>query len=215
MTQPTAKKTTHPPGDSKPERVTASKLRTDPPTPAEMVRAARSLGAKLNYMNKCFDDAIAAGMTESQAWQTVEGWQRAPSRPGLRAETGTRLALLAYAERTTLEDNRKLLAMTINSLALALVRGEITAAEALDYASASRADDYLEQPGIPAALEGVIRNSRKLERSKWQAVFNILAWDADVWPRPDTKSGLRGELKKLYESHATQESPPDVAAWVR
>ena len=80
-------------------------------------------------MNKCFDEAIAAGMTEAQAWQTVEGWQRAPSRPGLRAETGTKLALLAYAERTTLEDNRKFLAMTMSYLALALVRAEITAAE--------------------------------------------------------------------------------------
>jgi hypothetical protein len=104
-----------------------------------------------------------------------------------------------------------MLGATIASVALAVARQEITPAEAVREIRGWRRDKAL-SAGAGAQLKGALHLLRT-ESSRWKAAYNLLAWDADVWPPPDTRSGLRGPLKAMYETKLSESGP--AAPWVR
>jgi hypothetical protein len=55
-------------------------------------------------------------------------------------------------------------------------------------------------PGSAALqeLNAAIGTARSV-RARFAAAYAVLSAGADVWPRADKRSGLRGELKSLFE----------------
>ena len=211
LTDMSKKKSTARNGDSK-RRARAVAPRGEP-GPADLERAARALYRSLKGMVERFEKAEAEGKAVGETWPTIRLWQRRSTRQGASLLSGLELAIRAYAERTILEDRRRMLGIALGRIALQVARGETDARAAVQEAGEWRGDDHLgewEDRGGKAlefvAGEGAIGGLRSVvgaargEASKWRAAYNTLAWEADVWPSPDTARGKRGPLGTMYKS---------------
>lgn len=171
-------------------RAPRSKLRTAPPSVNELILAARELH---NELGRLLRDVDRKG---AEAWEVeVRQGGRAPrTRATLQSPSGLVQAIRAYAERSTLERNRKHRGHALGRIALAAARGRLTEIEIIRQAKKARGD------GQPIGEFSVEVERARGERAKWRAAYNVLAMDADVWPLPDIRRGARGQLKVLYDS---------------
>jgi hypothetical protein len=153
-----------------------------------MLLAARELHGELGRLLRAYERKGAGAWDEE-----VRYGGRAPrTRHVLAPASGLVQAVRVYAERATLERNRKYRGMVLGKLALAAAQGTVKDAEILKQARAARGDR------LPIGeVRGEVDRARG-KRSKWRAAYNMLAMDADVWPVPDTRRGLRGQLEALY-----------------
>lgn len=176
-------------------RQRASRKRKTPPTPEELAEAARELESRLRWIVEQFDKANARGVSDEEAWQEIRVRERRYHRTA--ATPGLVLAVHAYAQRSIIPRWRWFRAASISYVCLQLVRGEIHVQQALEEASLQRGDDALSDRWIAAELKAKLANART-ERAAWQAVYCMLAWDADVWPAPDRARGRSEALARLY-----------------
>jgi hypothetical protein len=77
-------------------------------------------------------------------------------------------------------------------------QGRISAEKACEHGALIRGDDYLGAVGAIGEIKDALARLRS-SQSRWHHVYNMLALDAPhVWPPPDSRRGLRGDLKDLY-----------------
>lgn len=163
-----------------------------------MARAARLLKGHLDWIVEQLDTLEARGYPPDGAWPALQMMERRfPS--GFVRRHGALVAIEAYAEHSTNPRWAFFRAMQLARLALAAVRGSMTIDAAMRGAEEARGDEALrdESENLRAA---VAKGPGRTEPSRWQAAYNILAWNADVVPRPDHTRGQRGDLRKLYET---------------
>jgi hypothetical protein len=182
-----------------PAREPQSKVRYLPPTSEELALATRSLHESLAGVVASFDRMNALGIGDAEAWERIRFIQPDSKRVNGSKVSGPELAIRAYAERSVLEGKRKSLGRYIGELALALARGERQADDVLREAITIRADGFLEADASLAKLRKAVKSARN-ETTRWRAAYNILAFDAEAWPLPDTARARRdGGLQELYE----------------
>jgi hypothetical protein len=183
------------------------------PEPREMAQAARRLHEHLSWIVERLDRCHPADRREPKAWtpeeqrrrieREADWWQgyRATERPPTRASLdkvpGHIQAIRLVAERTVIDGKREVLGILLASRARAVARSKLRPVTAIEQARGLRGDGG---PGETALqeLKGALGKARSV-RARFAAAYAVLAAGADVWPAPDTRSGLRGELRKLFE----------------
>jgi hypothetical protein len=174
-------------------------LRTADPTAEERAMAARELKTRLDWIVRQLDELNAQGVSDGDAWKYIRFCERKPTRRKLDARPGVMLALDAYAERSVISHRRLMRAICISELALRLSRDEASFEHAIRAADTARGDDYLKSQWALADLRDKVGAARN-ERSRWQAAYCALAWDADVWPVPERGRARSEGLAKLYRT---------------
>jgi hypothetical protein len=94
-----------------------------------------------------------------------------------------------------------------------LVLGKASPQNVIDSARQSRGDG-----GPEATADDVRRAARKVRKDtsslvRVHRVYAKLAWDADVYPRPDTRAAPRGELRNLLFGIGYSMKDPECVAW--
>lgn len=166
----------------------------DPPDAVEMAQAARELHAQLSRvvaeMDRAASNAGSSVDSDSKVWSGFRFVDHLAASKGASREPAIVLAVRAYAERRTRTTNRMGAAIGIGAAALDYANGKVTALEAVETANKWRRGCSLNVEATAAELKGAV-GARRKEQSRFQAAYNVLAWDADVDPRPDTHSGMR------------------------
>jgi hypothetical protein len=193
-------------------RNAAPKLKPREISADDLATAARDLRHRLNAIVAELDLGKKRGMTDAQTWATISFCQRAPARRGSSRLSGTELALRAYVDRTTHEDDRRMLGIMLSLTALALARGEVDPAAALQYCKEREGTGEL-GPGTLEQLKRALQGARS-ELSAYKKAYGVLAEGAEVWPLPDTARTARGALGEMYKQQAKSRRTP-LAPWLK
>ena len=99
----------------------------------------------------------------------------------------------------------------LGTIAWLYVTGQLDAVAAVEAARWYRGDGgpvaRLREAGkVTDELRAAVEARTRSEQAKWQAAYNVLAWDADVKPRPDKRRGLRPEMAELYRVTSATEN---------
>jgi hypothetical protein len=178
-------------------------------TPADMAHAARDLHRQLSWIVERLDDGYREPSDDARNWAKLSFKERASTRSRHSKRPSLVEAVAIFAERRVIDVRRESLGLFVGHIALALARGKTDAKRALDDVRRRRRDGSLDADGTHAELRAAVNRART-EPAKWQAAYRVLAADADIWPLPDTRSGLRDGLRRLYE--AIKKPPQAVPA---
>lgn len=202
-----------------------------------MVRAARELYRDLGSFIAHLDKATALGMTDEQVWEgarfgrlwpkaDVERFQvrggkawfahveKSPTRSTVGREPAILQAIRIKAVRSVQDTNRLLRGRALGRLALRLVTGEISAVQAMPHVRAERGDNEVKLADLRRAMALKTSDSggrTRSESTRWRAVYYLLAFNVDVFPVPDSRRGLRGDVQELYEG--LKRSSLEVRPW--
>ncbi len=161
-----------------------------------MAHAARVLYRDLAWIVSQLDKGRARGLADAEAWAALEIHEHRPTRSSIPPVAGVQQAVRVVAERTVQESKRISLGLRLGGIALRFVRDELRADSAARQATQARADGATVDTIV---LRGETARART-EKAKWALAYNVLAENADVYPRADSRSGLRGELRSMYEA---------------
>jgi len=162
---------------------------------AEVWQLGRALSQRLVGFFASVDAAARRAGDQARA----EAWFAQAMRPSF---TWLR-ALVEASEAQDARDLAKMTAHCLAALAADLAHGrrddfDRVIAEARGWRGDSGPECSADE------LRGELRRHRSLlERAR--GAYNLLAWNANVEPNPDTRSGLRGELSDLLKMHMDPE----------
>lgn len=169
-------------------RARRSKRHAPKVTAADLAAAARELSPKLASTVRMLNRARRTGLTDGDAFARIR-WI---------GDAGELVVLRTYAERSLAEHRRRRLGLQLGLLALRLADGTITPERAFILAGRLRRDGWLPERPV-ATFELRDAQALRSRRERWRAAYYIVAFDADVSPRPSARRGLRGELRALFE----------------
>lgn len=197
----TTKKTTDEPNTGKATRAAKSlDLTREPAGPEVMAMSARLLKHYVDGVVAELDRHVGEGMSEAEAMIQITSDRTEINHRAAKVQQHSVIkAIREFAERNTLEQRRIIRALHLSSLAKGVASGHLEPEAAVDSAITARGDERLERVAALAGVKSAVASTRTTRRT-WQEVYLVLAFDADVWPRPDTNRSLRGPLKRLYET---------------
>lgn len=155
-------------------------------TPGDMEEAARRLHLVLQH--------IVEQLDKGRPWSDLKFKEARSTRKRHSKTPAVVEAIALFAERKIVDGRRKMLGMLVAGLALDLAREKIKPSEALEE---FRRRERVDAASSASELRGTLAALRS-ESAKWKAAYCLLAKDADIWPLPDTRRGLRGDLERLY-----------------
>ncbi len=172
-----------------------SKLHETVVTTADMAEAARKLHERLTWVVKQLDAGRVAGVEDAKTLEQLRFSDEEPTRWGMPSGPVVTAALRLVAERKVVDLRRRSVGFSLMMIAFRASGGELSPDEVVRATKAERGDSGATVTNIRDALRLRSRSSR------FAKVYYAIAFDADVWPRPDSRSALRGQLKDFYVHH--------------